>query len=49
MQAGIGGTVSKLTGGSFSNGATNAAYQYLFNYLSEEMIAQWGASSAATP
>lgn len=45
VQAGIGGTVSMLTGGSFSNGATNAAYQYLFNYLSEEMIAQWGAES----
>jgi hypothetical protein len=47
VQAGIGGTVSMLTGGSFSNGATNAAYQYLFNYLSEEMISQWSASREA--
>ena len=31
----IGGTTSKLTGGKFANGASTAAYQFLFNELSD--------------
>jgi RHS repeat-associated protein len=32
----IGGTVSKLTGGKFANGAMTGAFQYLFNYCTNQ-------------
>lgn len=34
----IGGTISELTGGKFGNGAQTAAFQYLFNEVSEQIL-----------
>jgi hypothetical protein len=36
VSAAIGGTASKLSGGSFANGAQTGAFQQLFNHLSHE-------------
>ena len=35
ISAAIGGTVSKLTGGKFANGASTGAFQYLFNQVTK--------------
>ncbi|WP_404395812.1 SpvB/TcaC N-terminal domain-containing protein [Pseudoalteromonas phenolica] len=42
----IGGTISKITGGKFSNGAVTSAYQYLFNAKAGKGWAQFGRDLA---
>ena len=39
--AAIGGTASKLSGGSFANGATTGAFQQLFNSTVHDQLADW--------
>jgi hypothetical protein len=43
--AAVGGTASKLSGGSFANGATTGAFQQLFNSFAHDELAAWAKHS----
>jgi hypothetical protein len=38
----VGGTTAEISGGKFENGATTAAFQYMFNSVLTDSIRRWG-------